>query len=103
MGISIDPVVGRGIVFDHNDQYKDDVLSFVKYLKPSINEYDDDILEIVMYEMRILDKDLTFEYVGNLVTGNGARTFIKILTEKGEDILKGFSKPIVQVNDVCIM
>ena len=103
MGVSIDPVVGKGIVFDHNDQYKDDVLSFVKYLNPSINEYDDDILEIIMYEMGILDKDLTIENVGNLVTGKDARTFIKILSEKGEEILKRYSNHIVEVNDICIM
>jgi len=102
MGISINPVVGRGIVFDHNYQYKDDVLSFVKYLNPSINEYDDDILEIIMYEMGILDKDLTIENVGNLA-GKDARTFIKILSEKGEEILKGYSKHIVEVYDICIM
>ena len=99
MGISVEPVIGRGILFDQkNKHYEYEVLSFVNYLDSSINEYEEDILEITMRKLGIMDIDLTYQYIEN---SRNEKTFVKILSEKGEEILKGFNKKIVEVNDIC--
>jgi hypothetical protein len=41
--------------------------------------------------------------VGNCVTGKDQGTFVEVLSEKGEDILKAFGEQIVNVKTVCIM
>jgi len=104
MGISIDPVVGKGIVFDCNNQnYQSNVIDFIKYVNPnfSVDDYDDDTLEVEVYEK--FEGDLEVEYVGNCVTGKDQRVFIKIVSDKGEKALIDFGQPIIEVNDVCIM
>lgn len=53
--------------------------------------------------MGLLEDHLTYEYVGNCVTGKDAGTFIKILSDKGQSILESFGEPIKDVNEVCIM
>jgi hypothetical protein len=104
MGISIDPVVGKGIVFDCNDQnYESNVIEFIKHIDPnfSMDDYDEDSLEIAVYEK--FEGDLEMEWVGNCVTGKDQRIFIKIVSDKGEKSLIEFGQPIIEVNDVCIM
>ena len=99
MGISIDPVTGRGIVIYSEDK----ITSLIKHIDPSFNLQDEDDLEICLFNAGLLDKHLAIEYVGNLVTGKDAGTFIKILSDKGESVLKSFGEPIKDVNEVCIM
>ena len=100
MGISIDAVVGRGTVFYSQDKIK----SFIKHLNPNYEIVDDgDDLEVCLYELGLLDGDLDIHPVGNCVTGKDQGTFVEVLSEKGEDILKAFGEQIVNVKTVCIM
>ena len=99
MGISIEPVTGRGIIIYTEDKIK----SLIKHINPNFNLQDEDDLEICLYDSDLLDQHLTYEYVGNCVTGEDAGTFIKILSDKGQSILEAFGEPIKDVNEVCIM
>ena len=99
MGISVDSVVGRGIII----YTKDKITSLIKHIDPNFNLQTDDDLEICLYESGLLDKHLALKYVGNQVTGKDAGTFIEILSDKGESVLKSFGEPIKEVNEVCIM
>jgi hypothetical protein len=99
MGISIDAVVGRGTVFYSQDK----INSFIKHLNPNYEMVDEDDLEVCLYELGLLDNDLDIHYVGNCVTSKDQGTFIEVLSEKGEDILKAFGEQIVDVKTVCIM
>lgn len=99
MGISIEPVTGRGIIIYTEDKIK----SLIKHINPNFVLESEDDLEICLYEMGLLEDHLTYEYVGNCVTGKDAGTFIKILSDKGQSILESFGEPIKDVNEVCIM
>lgn len=102
MGISIDAVHGEGIVI-YLPQEKNKLISLIKHINPNFILQSEDDLEVCLFEEGLLDTHLTFNYVGNTVTGKDAGIFIKILSEHGENILKSFGEPIKEINTICIM